>query len=217
MVEKLDSDEFNIGIRISAYNAEMKRARKDCGFTQKELAHRCNCSTGYISHIETFTCWPSTQMAEIIAQELKLEAETLFPSWLEYLWQEKRKPTLVLERPVRPRDVRQFVQDDSTLLLLGGTSIESSPEKAYSQHELKQEVQSVLDGLSEVERTVIQLRFFEGLTLEQAGERLGEIYHKDASAIGKERVRQVEALALRKLRHPHSSTHLRPYLEGLNE
>ena len=66
----------------------------------------------------------------------------------------------------------------------------------------------VLDTLTPRERRVLQLRF--GLidghqrTLEEVGKRFG---------VTRERIRQIEAKALRKLRHPSRSKKLRDYLE----
>ena len=66
----------------------------------------------------------------------------------------------------------------------------------------------VLDSLTERERRVLELRF--GLddgrsrTLEEVGREFG---------VTRERIRQIEAKALRKLRHPSRSKKLRDYLE----
>jgi RNA polymerase sigma factor RpoD, C-terminal domain/RNA polymerase sigma factor, sigma-70 family len=83
-----------------------------------------------------------------------------------------------------------------------------SPSDAASMTMLHSEVQGVLDTLTPRERRVLQLRF--GLidghqrTLEEVGKRIG---------VTRERIRQIEAKALRKLRHPSRSKKLREYLE----
>jgi RNA polymerase primary sigma factor len=73
---------------------------------------------------------------------------------------------------------------------------------------LRTEVENVLDSLTPRERRVLQLRF--GLidareqTLEEVGKRFG---------VTRERIRQIEARALRKLRHPSRSKRLTDFLE----
>src|SRR6185437_7384155 len=82
-----------------------------------------------------------------------------------------------------------------------------SPSDAIERDMLRQDVRRVLDGLNPRERQVIELRF--GLvddhdyTLEEVGKRL---------KVTRERVRQIEERAIRKLRHPTMSRMLREYL-----
>jgi RNA polymerase primary sigma factor len=83
-----------------------------------------------------------------------------------------------------------------------------SPSDAASLTMLRSEVEHVLSSLTPRERRVLQLRF--GLvddrqcTLEEIGKRIG---------VTRERIRQIEATALRKLRHTSRSNKLRDFLE----
>jgi RNA polymerase primary sigma factor len=82
------------------------------------------------------------------------------------------------------------------------------PIDVASSHILKVQISEALSKLSERERKILILRF--GLedgrfrTLEEVGQEFG---------ITRERIRQIEAKALRKLRHPTYSRHLRGYLD----
>jgi len=84
----------------------------------------------------------------------------------------------------------------------------TAPSEAASLTMLRTEVENVLDSLTPRERRVLQLRF--GLidareqTLEEVGKRFG---------VSRERIRQIEARALRKLRHPSRSRRLTDFLE----
>ena len=83
-----------------------------------------------------------------------------------------------------------------------------APAEAATFQLLREQVEDVLGTLSERERRVLQLRF--GLedgrsrTLEEVGRDFG---------VTRERIRQIEAKALRKLRHPSRSRKLRDFLE----
>jgi RNA polymerase primary sigma factor len=83
-----------------------------------------------------------------------------------------------------------------------------APTEATSQELLKEQIDKVLDELSEREKKVLQLRF--GLkggyprTLEEVGREFN---------VTRERIRQIEGKALRKLRHPSRSRKLKGYLE----
>jgi len=83
-----------------------------------------------------------------------------------------------------------------------------APTEATSQQLLKEQIDKVLDDLTEREKKVLQLRF--GLrdgrarTLEEVGREFN---------VTRERIRQIEGKALRKLRHPSRSRKLKDYLE----
>ena len=83
-----------------------------------------------------------------------------------------------------------------------------APAEAAAHLLLKEQVMDVLHSLSHRERKVLELRF--GLedgrsrTLEEVGREF---------QVTRERIRQIEAKALRKLRHPSRSKKLKDYLE----
>lgn len=106
-----------------------------------------------------------------------------------------------LDMPVGVEDSSQlgdFIPDDN---LMG-------PVDSASRQLLKEQILSALAILSEREREVLQMRFglVDGYdhTLEEVGKYFG---------VTRERIRQIEAKALRKLRHPTRSRQLRDYLE----
>lgn len=106
-----------------------------------------------------------------------------------------------LERPVGDEESSQlgdFIEDDEAL----------EPVDAAAREILREQVQSALAALNERERQVLELRFglIDGKdhTLEEVSRYFN---------VTRERIRQIEAKALRKLRHPTRSRHLREYLQ----
>jgi RNA polymerase primary sigma factor len=99
-------------------------------------------------------------------------------------------------------------QEDSSLL---GDFIEDEqivgPVEAAARQLLKEQIRGVLTILNEREREVLEMRFGltngQEATLEEVGKHFG---------VTRERIRQIEAKALRKLRHPSRSRPLRDYL-----
>jgi RNA polymerase primary sigma factor len=105
-----------------------------------------------------------------------------------------------LERPVGDEESSQlgdFIEDGDAL----------EPMDAAAREMLREQVQSALGALSERERQVLELRFglIDGKdhTLEEVSRYFN---------VTRERIRQIEAKALRKLRHPTRSRFLREYL-----
>ena len=90
-----------------------------------------------------------------------------------------------------------FIEDDNL----------PGPADAASHQLLREQMQDILDQLNEREREVLEMRFGLGdgasHTLEEVGQHFG---------VTRERIRQIEAKALRKLRHPIRSRKLRDYL-----
>ena len=106
-----------------------------------------------------------------------------------------------LETPIGEEEdshLGDFIEDRAAL----------APADAASHQLLKEQVEAVLDSLSGRERRVLQLRF----GLEDGRSRTLEEVGKEFN-VTRERIRQIEAKALRKLRHPTRSEPLRSFLE----
>jgi RNA polymerase primary sigma factor len=105
-----------------------------------------------------------------------------------------------LEGPVGDEDSSQlgdFIEDEDAL----------EPLDAASREMLREQVQSALTALSERERQVLELRFGLVDGKDHTLEEVSRYFN-----VTRERIRQIEAKALRKLRHPTRSRHLRDYL-----
>jgi len=131
---------------------------------------------------------------EEIAEVLDIEPRKV--QWmLKVSWQ-----PLSLERPVgeeEDSELGSFIEDDST----------PSPSQTAYQNLLHDKVEEVLATLTPREARILRLRFglYNGrsYTLEEVGQKFG---------LTRERIRQIEGKALRRLRHPRRSRQLREYL-----
>jgi RNA polymerase primary sigma factor len=131
---------------------------------------------------------------EEIAAELEIEPRKV--RWmLKVSWQ-----PLSLERPVgeeEDSELGNFIEDESS---------PTPPQSAY-QNLLREKVEEVLATLTPREARILRLRFGlhngRSYTLEEVGQKFG---------LTRERIRQIEGKALRRLRHPRRSRQLREYL-----
>ena len=165
---------------------------------------------------------------EPAVEELALELDYLEPEEVDTI-----KKSLETEEPIDPalgrkwrqavgkiRDIMRISMDPMSLEMPVGNGDDSTelgdfirdesvvePANAASKELLREQIRNVLGFLSDREREVLEMRF--GLndgkdhTLEEVGKEFG---------VTRERIRQIEAKALRKLRHPSRSKSLRDYL-----
>ena len=132
--------------------------------------------------------------AEEIADELNVDTRKV--QWmLKASWQ-----PLSLEQPVSEDDdneLASFIEDDTT----------PSPAQVAYSNMLRDKVEEVLCTLSPREANILRLRFGlvngRAYTLKEVGQKFG---------LTRERIRQIESQALRRLRHPCRSRQLRDYL-----
>ncbi len=134
-------------------------------------------------------------LPEEIAEEMDLT-----PEKVREIMKIAQEP-VSLETPIGEEDdshLGDFIEDQDAL----------APSDAAAYELLKEQLEDVLDTLTDREENVLRLRF--GLddgrtrTLEEVGKVFG---------VTRERIRQIEAKALRKLRHPSRSKRLKDFLE----
>jgi len=144
-------------------------------------------------------------------QRAELEGTTLPLELTRRLRRATRKVTRILQSSETPLSLDSPVGNDEDNNQLGDFIEDEEamqPVDAAAREMLREQVKNALAILSERERQVLELRFglLDGKdhTLEEVGQYFN---------VTRERIRQIEAKALRKLRHPTRSRHLRDYLE----
>ncbi|MDL2347083.1 RNA polymerase sigma factor RpoD [Campylobacter hyointestinalis] len=113
------------------------------------------------------------------------------------------KEPISLEAPIGSEDdgkYGDFVEDKTTL----------SPMEQILKGDLKEQIDDVLDQLNDREKAVIRMRF--GLLDDESDRTLEEI-GKELN-VTRERVRQIESSAIKKLKHPKVGRKLKNYIEG---
>ena len=132
--------------------------------------------------------------AEEIAENMELPAERV-----RWMLRTSRQP-VHLERPVGDEsdaELGDFIEDVEA----------PPPAEMVAQTMLTEEISEILDQLTPREARILRLRYGlqdgESRTLKEVGEMFG---------LSRERIRQLEKEALRKLRHPNFAGHLRQYL-----
>ena len=138
--------------------------------------------------------WGRKPSVEELAKELGLET-----SKVEWMLRVSRYPES-LEVPVgeeNDSELGHFIKDEDTL----------TPPDATNLHLLREALEEILTTLTPREAKIVRLRFGlqngRSYTLEEVGQKFG---------LTRERIRQIESQALRKLRHPRRTRQLRDYL-----
>ena len=136
---------------------------------------------------------------EVTHEELAKKME-LTPQRVQEIFKIAQETTS-LEKPVGDEEdsfLGDFIQDTN----------QPSPYDSASKQFLKENIEEVFQTLSEREAKVLKMRFglagYRSMTLEEVGKEFG---------VTRERIRQIEAKALRKLKHPSRRKKLQDYLE----
>ena len=134
------------------------------------------------------------------AEEIAAKMENISPEKVREIQKIALEP-VSLETPIGVEDdshLGDFIEDKEAL----------SPDEYANNQLLKDEINNVLQGLTEREEKVLRLRFglYDGRTrtLEEVGKEFN---------VTRERIRQIEAKALRKLKHPTRSKRLKDFVD----
>jgi len=194
-------DEFRVGMKVRLFNWSLDRAIRAKGWKRIEAAKACGVSLHTLFWWLSFKSYPREHKRMEVSIVLGVPEDIIFPEAIEGF------------RITKQPEPVSFGKEEA--VALGLCSQEVDPEQvaiqASLQDSLQDSLQEAMQGLREREKLVLRLRFGldgeESRTLEAVGAVLG---------VHRERIRQIEAKALRKMRHPSRSIPLLPYL-GLEE
>jgi RNA polymerase primary sigma factor len=119
------------------------------------------------------------------------------------------KEPISMETPIgddEDSSLGDFLDSDSNL---GEGASMGSPVDTATAEGLREATRGILSGLTAREAKVLRMRFGIDMNTDHTLEEVGKQFD-----VTRERIRQIEAKALRKLRHPTRSDHLRSFLDG---
>ena len=120
-----------------------------------------------------------------------------------------KKVRLILESSRKPLSLETPIGEDSELGDFLEDKSTSSPNESLLNQDLTTQVERALATLSAKEKEILRLRFGIGEEGEHTLEEVGKRF-----SVTRERIRQIEAKALRKLKHPSRSRKLRSFLDN---
>jgi RNA polymerase sigma factor (sigma-70 family) len=199
-------------------NYNLRIARSNLNLAVRELAEKTGLKPEAIYAYEGCYAFPSPRKARKIAWALSLKPGRLFPERFRELNKEIRR-----ERERRKEDEKyqlNFVYLGSKLSELEESLTEMKREdlmleedfnlRQAIQDELRERIEQVLQSLNYRERKIIKMRYGLGeysgdrYTLKECGEEFG---------VSRERIRQIEKKALRKLQEPDKIKILRDFVQ----
>jgi len=193
--------EFRVQIRIK--NNLLQQRREELGLTQHEIAKQIPMSYHLYNALECMREKPFNKKSKW--REVAIRLAAFFGLLPEDIW-----PGEVCA--VEKTKAERCVDSETMRALVGNCSYNSSqnPERLLMAKERKEAVNEALETLTEREQEIIRRRCEESQSYRETGR--GMNYYGNAKDISGSRVMQIEAKAIRKLRHPSRSNKLREVL-----
>lgn len=192
---------MKINAEIRLRHAAVIEARKAKGWTQKHLSEITGVRQTTISSLELLQFGlPRVQRAILtIAAALELDPDVVMPPDLN----DNVVSKINVTRNVTPSRLLEYTDKFNSRMVL------PAPDEIMENDVMKEKLEEALEDLTPRERTVLEMRY--GLedghiySLEEVGRKFN---------ISRERVRQIERAAIRKLRHPTRSNKLCEFVPG---
>jgi len=205
LMRAVEKYEYRRGFKFSTYatwwiRQAIQRALADQARTIRLPVHMVDA----VSRVRKISLQLAHRMGrEPTVHELAQEAR-LPMSDVEHVLRVARPPTSLDRRLGEKEDMSMgdFIKDDR----------EERPESSAARNMMKEQLEGTLETLSFREREILKMRFGIGTGTQYTLKDIGRIFR-----LTRERVRQIEAKALRKLQHPVRSRRLEGFLEGAED
>ena len=199
---------MKIGAKVNIFNYKMRERRAEIGMSQKDLADAVNVNVHYIGKIETLQI-PYKDIGRIkrllfdIADALDIDLSLIFPEdYLVALEMDLlprcRKPTLIL----KDISINELPPSSEYLCLPSAEEIVMNNPPT-----MKEDIAEILSELPPREARILKMRYGIGgddpLTIDEVARKY---------RVTRERIRQIEAQAMSRLRHPKVQRKIGEYL-----
>lgn len=197
---------MRVGVKVRVFNYVMRKGRKKMGYSQKILAELTGTNIDNIGKIERLEK-PRMDVVNVpitltrIAKELEVDFDEIFPeSYLDLLREDRllRRSWIEWEAEI---PLSRLPPSIKALQL-------PSPDEIYEKMELKDSLIKALEVLTPRERDIIERLYglkTGGRTMSL--EEVATIY-----SVSRERIRQIQQRAIRRLGHPARTEFLKPFL-----
>jgi len=192
--------DFEVTLRVR--NNHLKSRRRELGFSQVLMADAAGISKGVYSRLELMQAQPRcpdghwTEPALALASFYDVMPEDLFPA--------------AVQNVRTPVATREIWADELGAITNGSSQLALPPDEIYDSAErsarLSRTVDDVLGMLTERQRMVIKMTYYDEMTLEAIAQKMG---------LRAQRVRQILSKGLRRIRHPSRGGLLLPFFHRL--
>ena len=201
LMRAVDKFDYHRGFKFSTYASwwirqAITRAIAEQGKTIRIPVHMIEMLNKVVRSTQALTVALGRKpMPEEIAQDTGLQVEKVKSSL------KVAKRTVSLENHIGDGDTElgSLIEDKNS----------PSPLEAVINHDLQDKIHKMLNTLSPKEERILRMRFGLGEETPHTLEEVGQMF-----GVSRERIRQIEAQALRKLKHPTRSDHLRNFVEN---
>jgi RNA polymerase sigma factor (sigma-70 family) len=191
-------DTFKVGIKRYICHAELVRLRKAKGLAQIECAKYLGMSATIYMAIEKLQRYPTESEAQTIADFLDGNVYELFPRWIMPIFGKKKVYKVVEISPLQltSREVLSLADPRDITVDIKRTEITES-------------LGDPLSSLRPREKQVLEKRFGLNQEMEMSRRQISEEFGTSTS-----RIAQIEAKAIKKMRHPGRSQKLKEFVTG---
>lgn len=183
----------HVGVQMKAFNWPLRRAREAKGMSVRAVADAARVSYHTMLDYENLKRWPTEDHLLAIAIALETPEDDLFPEDLQRV------------TGLGPTRIEFSTTPERLATLAGGVQDVASLDMEFGE-DMRRAIAAA--KLTTRERTILAMRFVRNLTYDEAGAEFG---------VTRERMRQIEAKALRKLRLTRANQHLIDYVPAVRD